>query len=1103
MAPYVELHCHSHFSLRDGVDPPEALVARAAALGMAALALTDHDALYGAVPFARAAQEAGVRPIFGAELTLHDGSHLTLLVETSAGWANLCDLIRLARHHAPKGEARLPKGALAARTAGLIALSGCRRGAVAAALGQRRPQQALAAARALAAWFAPGSCFIEIQHHRLPGDDWLCAELSDLAAYLRLPTVWTNNVHYATPAGRPLHDLLTCARQRTTLDTAGTLLRANAEYFLKDGASLAPLRPAQAQALATTGRIAERCGFTLQFGIQDLPAFPVPAGTTPERYLAARCREGLRSRPVADRARAEAQLAEELAVITRAGLTNYLLIVWDIVRFCAAQGIRCQGRGSAANALVAYLLGIGPIDPLAHRLEFGRFLSDERPSLPDIDLDIQADRREAVIQYVLATYGAEHAAMACTYVTLRTRSARREVAQALGAAATPERVAALSERLRGTPRHLGIHNGGMVLTGPPLHTRLPSEPAALAGRTVVQWDKQALEDAGLIKIDLLGLRTLSMLAEAERLLAGGGGQHGQADGRPATDDQAGQDDRRPTTDGQAGQDDGRPTTDDQPGQDDRRPTTDDRPGQDDRRPTTADQIRAAESSSVVHRPSAHPTAGVGHSLLASLTPDDPAVYAMLSAGDSIGVFQVESRAQAQLLPRLRPACFADLIVAISLIRPGPIQGAMVHPYLRRRAGLEPVTFAHPLLAPALGETLGVILFQEQVLKVARALAGFSPGQGEQLRRALGRMQNAEGKRQNTGQAGDNRDAMSDPRASHEDAALARIHAAFIAGAAGRGVPAAVAEAVFGQLRAFAGYAFPKSHAAAFAVLVYQAAWLKRYHPAVFYTALLNHQPMGFWSPAVLVGDARRHGVAVHGVDALLSAERCTIEGGGVRLGLRQVRGWGAASCGQLLAARAARPFADLADLCRRTQLPKSLIAELIRVGGLDRWGLRRQLLWALGGLHYAEEELELVVPLDAVELPAPSRAERLGWAYAGLGLSADDHPLALVRGWLRRQGLRGARDLADLPAGTCARVAGLVVVQQAPPTAKGFVFLTLEDEDGLVDVILRPPLVARARACLAAGPLLVVAGVVQRDSGAPAIRAEGVRALVLPPKHYL
>lgn len=1006
---YVELHAHSCFSLLDGASYPEALIARAVALDMPALALTDHDAMYGAVPFAKAAREAGIKPILGAELTVRGTAphHLTVLVQNAAGWTNLCALITSARHNAPKGDALLDAHLLDTHRDGLIVLSGCRRGEIAAALRRGDHDAAARAACRYRALYGD-HFYIELQRHHLPDDQRLTADLIALARELDLPVAATNNVHYAERDGHRLQDILTCIRHNITLDDACALLRPNSEYYLKSAAEMAALFTDAPDALTNTMRIAGECDFTLEFGLQELPVYPTPEGQSACDLLRSLCHDGLAARGITPSDGITRQLEHELSVITRSGLSNYFLIVWDIVRWSRERGILCQGRGSAANSLVAYLLMISPVNPLEHDLVFERFLSEERRTTPDIDIDFDAARREEVIQYVYHRYGHAHAAMACTFITFRARSAMRDIGKALGlpldvlnrasriidtyrsgriaeaaglsdliAPETLALIVELGQQIDGFPRHLGIHNGGMILTGAPLNHRLPTEPATMADRYVVQWDKDSLEDAGICKIDILGLRMLSAVAEASAI-------------------------------------------------------------------TGAD--------------------------LDALTFDDATVYDMVTAADTIGVFQVESRAQAQVLPRLQPRQFNDLIISISLIRPGPIQGNMVHPYLRRRLGEEPVTYPHPRLEPALAETLGVVLFQEQVLKVARDLAGFSGGQGELLRRALG------------------------SKRAHEQ--IEKLHSAFIGGAAELDVTNAVAEAVFDALRSFGGYSFPKSHAAAFAVLVYKSAWLKRYHPAAFACALLNNQPMGFWSPAVIVNDARRHGVRVLPVDLRYSAAICTVEDGAVRLGFWQVRGIGEEAADRVAAARDEQPFTSLRDFCRRTRLPHRLTENLILAGAMDHFGsTRREQVWALANLLDEPGMLDLDMTDDPLQFPSASRGEIMTVEYDLTGVMLRGHPLALYRDWLDEMGVFNSADLADLPDGSHVRVAGLAVVHQAPPTAKGHHFITLEDEDGFINVVVRPKVYPKYRTILRTSPLLVIEGEVQRQGAVVNVVLSDARTL--------
>ncbi|MBX3057895.1 MAG: error-prone DNA polymerase [Anaerolineae bacterium] len=830
------------------------------------------------------------------------------------------------------------------------------------------PITAVAIARRYLDLFGRDNFYIELQNHYLPDDDLRNGRLTALASRLKLNCVVTNNVHYHIPERHQLQDVLVCIHHLTTLDESAHLRRLNGEYYLKTARQMAALFPDQSQAIAHTLDIASRCRFELHYGLQDLPSFPTPHGMSTGAYLRRLCQEAIPRRYPQPASRIQEQVNHELTIIEGAGLANYFLIVWDIVRYARAQGIRCQGRGSAANSLVAYLLNISPIDPIAHDLVFERFLSAERAIAPDIDLDFDAARREEVIQYLYGRYGPDHTAIACTFITFRDKSAIRDIGKALGL--TPELVATavhalemaqspkvddeteqgalkmlldLSEQIEGFPRHLGIHSGGMIITGSPLMGRVPTEPAAMPDRVVVQWDKEALEDVGLVKIDILGLRMLSAISDAVSLIAEGTGES------PDLDD---------------------------------------------------------------------------------LTFTDKAVYQMIGTADTIGVFQVESRAQAQMLPKLKPTCFNDLIVAISLIRPGPIQGNMVHPFLRRRQGLEPVAYLHPLLEPALAETLGVILFQEQVLKVARDLAGFTPGQGEQLRRALG--------------------------AKRATVEIEKFRAAFITGAQDKGVTVVVAETIFEQLLAFGGYSFAKSHAAAFAVLVYQSAWLKQYHPQAFYAALLNNQPMGFWNAAVLVNELRRQGIPVLPVDIHTSQLTCSLEGNGIRLGFNYVKGIHEEQIDRIVDGRVQRPFTSLADFCQRTRLPRTITENLIMCGSMDSWGLpRRQLLWELGTLHIPKKNgLALDITREPVSLPPLSPVEAMLAERTVLGLSPGDHIMTLYRAELRKHHILGSQEVTAVPDLQWVQVAGLLVVHQSPPTAKGFHFLTLEDESGMMNVIV-------------------------------------------------
>jgi error-prone DNA polymerase len=1037
MTEYAELHCHSYYSLLDGAAAPEALVERAAALGLRALALTDHDSLAGAVRFGQAAQQHGLHPIFGAEVTLAGGAHLTLLAETQTGYANLCRLLTAARLAQLPGdpdqpwpgkvEPRLTWEQIAPHTAGLIALSGCRRGPLAAA--QHDPAAADATLAQMQTCFGPGQLYIELQAHRLPDDRPRTRALIELAARHQLPLVVTHNAHYTDAGGARLRDVLIATSHNCTLRAARQAgkLPNSSRYALAGPTEMASQWASFPQALAATVAIAERCQVSLDFSGQRLPHFPTPDHPSEFACVYALCHAQLPMRYPDLTPRVLKQLAHELDIIERAHLAGYFLLVWDIVRFAKQQGIRCQGRGSAANSIVAYLLGITSIDPLAHNLLFERFLAEDRFTMPDIDIDFAADRREEVIQYVYQRYGRDHAAMACNVVTYRARSAIRDIGKALDLppasidrlcrgldtyepAAAADQLAAqvpadappqhplrllvdLLRRIDGCPRHLSIHSGGMVITHAPLAEVVPLEPATLDGRIVCQWDKDSLEDAGLVKIDLLSLRTLGLVSEALTWIA--------AMGAPVPD-------------------------------------------------------------------------------LDQLPLDDPAIFALLGRADTIGAFQVESRAQQQMLPRLRPTRFEEMAVEIAIVRPGPIQGGAVHPYLRRRRGEEPVRYLHPSLEPVLAETLGVLLFQEQAIRVAMAAADFSPGQADLLRRTLSR--------------------------SRPGALLDELAARFVQGATAKGLAPADAQAVFAHLRGFAGYGFCKSHAASFALIAYHTLHLKLYHAPAFYCALLNAQPMGFYSPEVVIGDAQRHGVDLLPPDIHASVWRYALARTGdgtwaIRMGLAAVKGLGEAAWAQIDAARQATPFADLADLARRAALPRGELQVLIRGGSLDIFGARRTLLWALGELADLPNGLTLSATPAPAELPPLSPWERTLWDYELLGLSPAGQMMLHYRPQLRDAGIAATWEVKRLArAGQRVRVGGMVVVRQRPGTAKGMLFMSLEDESGLLDLVVRPAVYARLRPVLRQHPLLIASGLVQRVEGSVSVLVlEAIPLTAAPP----
>lgn len=1010
MSGYVELHCHSCFSFLDGSSTPEALLDRALALGMPALALTDHDGLYGAVRFSTEAQKRGLRPILGAELTLTSEEHLVLLAEDRQGYANLCWLISQAQLAESKGHARLPLSLLPGHAEGLIALTACRQGPLARPLLAGERDAARAALRQLQQIFPAGYLYVELQNHFLREDAALAAALAELAAEAGLPLVVTNNTHYAERDGHRLADVLKAIDHNVPLDDAQEWLRPNSEWYLKSADELAPLFADYPQALANSLEIADRCRVEIAFREQALPPHAHAGSQSADERLAELCRAGLDVRYGSDptegtgRAAAEVQMRHELAVIRTTALAGYFLLVWEIVGFAKEQGIQVRGRGSAANSIVAYLLGITNVDPLAHDLLFERFLSAESRVMPDIDLDFCARRREEVIQYVYQHYGEDHVGMVCNYVTYRKRSAARDVGKALGMAqdvldglakrmrgisrlgikeATEDTLEApdgvsgrvwrrflgLCDEIQGLPRHLSIHVGGMCITGAPLTQFVPLERATMPGRVVIQWDKDSVEDSGLIKTDILSLRTLAAIDET---------------------------------------------------------------------------LRAVEER---------------HGLrldLDRLPLDDPAVYEALQRADTVGAFQVESRAQLQALVKMQPRVFSDIVVEVALIRPGPLQGNMVYPFFQRRLGLQEVTYPHPLLEPILKETLGVVVFQEQVIRIAMAMGQFSAGEADMLRRA-----------------------MSRHRSSEE---MASFRDRFMAGALDQGVPAETASQVFTSLTGFASYGFCKSHAAAFAKTSYDTLYLRAHYPAEYYCALLNNQPMGFYAPRVLVGDARQHGVRTLPVHVNRSLAACSIEEGAIRLGYTYIDGLGDAAIERILASRAERPFLGLADFCRRTRLPRRLVERTILAKGMEEWEPdARRLLWELGGLRYQEEALPLeytaAAPLDLEPMTAE---EELLAEYSATGLSAEGHLMETYREQMERLGAITSKDLAHTSLGEAVQVAGLVVVRQAPPTAKGFVFLTLEDEFGLMNVIVRPDVFQLHRSAWATGQILMVEGKVER-----------------------
>ena len=1023
MSAYIELHCHSAYSFLDGASRPEELILAAAEHGYQALALTDHDGVYGSLEFAHAGREFGVRAITGTELTLACGSHVTLLVESVGGYANLCRLITKA-HAGKRREPRLDQELLAEHADGLVCLSGCARDGLAV----RNPN---GAAR-LAAAFGRDRFFVELQRPLSRGDARRNAALRDLADTLGLRTVVTGNAHAHVPSRVQLQDVLVAIRNTTSLEGCEAERRGNSECALLSPAEVVARWPDDRAALVTTVELAERLEFDLTqelgYAYPDFSDGPDPASV----QLARVCTRALDERyPRAQRGPAEARLREELGLIEELGLSGFFLLHWEVLELAreVAAEVRGagsprhllppgRGRGSSVGSIVCYLTGLSHVDPIAAGLSLGRFLNRELASVPDIDLDFPRDIREKLIVEICDRYGRDHSALVATFATYRARGAIRDVGKALGLPPTElERLARLSNgwdarkiaeelelmpdaglrsrsprwrafaelcgEIAGLPRHLSQHPGGMIISSRPLMELVPIEPAAMEGRQLCQWDKDSCADAGFLKIDLLGLGMLSAVEEC------------------------------------------------------------------------VDKIVTLRGKTID---------------LSRIPLDDPDVYREIQDADTVGVFQIESRAQMQSLLRTRPENLDDLTVQVALVRPGPIQGKAVHPYVDRRERLRenPSYVApadHPLLAEPLRETLGAIIFQEQVLDVAVALAGFSVGEAEGLRRAMSR--------------------------KRSQAALEAHRERFLAGAAGRGVPQATAELVFEKILGFASFGFPKSHAAAFALLAYQSAWLRHHYPSEFLCALLNAQPMGFYPPASLVRDAQRRGVEVRPPDIRRSETRCSIEGEAVRVGLAYIRGLGKEPAEALVAERSTRgPFSGVRDLAQRAPLDRPGLEALVASGACDSFGWpRRQLLWRLGlaprsvsvGQNGAERQLAL--PLDPQteipELPAQTPWERMAADYRTTSLSVDVHPLELLRPHLPPEVLSSV-ELMELGHGAPVTVAGYVIARQRPATAAGVLFLLLEDEHGQVNLIVPPPVYERFRAIVRGEKLMLARGRFER-----------------------
>jgi error-prone DNA polymerase len=1022
---YVELHAHSAYSFLDGASQPEELAARAAELGYEALALTDHDGVYGSLEFAHAAKHLGVRPITGAEVTLADGSHVTLLVESPRGYANLCRLLTAAHAHTRDTTNREPlpprldQALLEELNEGLVCLSGCARDGLAV----RDPN---AAAR-LADAFGSDRFYVELQRPYERGDVRRNARLRELADTLGVRTVATGDVHAHDRNRATLQDVLVAVRCRTSLEGCERERRGNHESVLAPPQVMLDRFPDDRDAVLRTRELAER----LEFDLTEELGYRYPDFSDGEEPAIVQLRR------VCERAfverysdlnghkqRVRKRLEEELALIDELGLAGFFLLHWEVLELAREVALEVRGpgsmrhvlppgrgRGSSVGSLVCYLTGLSHVDPVANNLSLGRFLNRELASIPDIDLDFPRDIREKLIVRVVERYGSEHAALVASFATYRSRGAIRDVGKALGlpyadlerlarltdgwnAQRVADEIAALPDaatklrsprwrafgalcvEIAGLPRHISQHPGGMVISSRPLVELVPVQPAAMEGRQMCQWDKDSCADAGFLKIDLLGLGMLSAVEECVDLIARNRGE--QID-------------------------------------------------------------------------------------LSRVPLDDPDVFAEIQKADTVGCFQIESRAQMQVILRTRPETIDDITVQVALVRPGPIQGKAVHPYVERRQLLrdDPTYRApadHPLLEEPLRETLGVVVFQDQVLDVAVHLAGFTVGEAEGLRRAMSR------------------------KRSH--AALEAWRERFVAGALEKGVGEAHAHELYDKLVAFSGFGFPKSHAAAFGLLAYQSAWLRHHYAAEFLAALLNAQPMGFYPPATLVRDGQKRGVETRPPDVNRSDAGCVIEDGAVRVGLKYVTGLGEDDAG---AVAANRPYSSVRDVAQRTGLSEDELRALVASGACDCFGVRRRdLLWQLGLVPRPAsvpgtggEAKQLALPLEPTvatpDLPEPTVWERMLADYKTTSLSVGVHPLELLRPHLP-PGTLSSAELRERPHRAQVQFAGLVVARQRPATANGVVFMLVEDELAQVNLIVLPQVYERFRAVVRSEPLLLVRG---------------------------
>ncbi|HEV2205902.1 MAG TPA: error-prone DNA polymerase, partial [Candidatus Acidoferrales bacterium] len=1046
-----ELHARSAFSFLEGASVPEELAALAGEHQMPAMALLDRDGVYGSPRFHLAMDKARLRAHIGAEVTSPDGWRYPLLVQSRAGYQNLCRLITRMKLRAKKGEGHVLPAEVAEKAEGLICLTGGDEGPLAHALAAGGLEAAREAVQQLCGIFERDNVYIELQRHFHREEEARNQAAVAIARELQLPLLATNGVCYAQAQEREVLDVFTCIRNHVTLAAAGRLLHRNSERYLKSPAEMAQLFSDFPESIANTALLSSRLKFTLNDLGYEFPKYPVPDDETQMSFLRKRTLEGMLGRYGASNEKARTQINRELALIERLDLPGYFLIVWDIVRFCCEKGILVQGRGSAANSAVCYSLGITAVDPVGMDLLFERFLSEQRGEWPDIDIDLPSgDQRERAIQYVYDRYGKLGAAMTANVITYRGRSAAREIGKALSF--QPEVLERLSS-LVGTfeyrdandtldrhfreagldlqnhqirkflelcvmvqdlPRHLGQHSGGMVVCQGQLDSIVPLEPATMPGRVVVQWDKEDCADMGIVKVDLLGLGMMAVLEDSIKII---------------------RDDYKEEVD------------------------------------------------------------------LAHLPPNDSLVYETLRKADTVGMFQIESRAQMAFLPRLRPTCFYDIVVQVGIIRPGPIVGKMVHPYLKRRQGKEAPTCLHPSLEPVLARTLGVPLFQEQLLRMAMIAAGFSGGEAEELRRAFG--------------------------FKRSERRMKDIETKLRAGMDKTGIDAATQDTIVQSITSFALYGFPESHAASFALLAYASAYLKCRYLAAFTAALLNNQPMGFYRPATIVKDAQRHGLRIRPIDVTCSEWACTLEKHKVdfalRVGLRYVKGLREEIAKEIVEQRALRKFSSIEDLkLRVTGIQKSELAALAEIGALnfiagkERKMHRRDALWQIeraarragplfeiagssedGGRFKANQSPDSPWLPENSPLGAMTSEERLVVDFRGTGMTVGPHPMAYHRTQMKQEGVRSAAELHALRDGMTVRIAGSVIARQRPGTANGFVFLSIEDETGIANAIITPQLFDQHRMAVVQHQFLLIDGKLQNQEGVVSVKAERVQPLAI------